>query len=204
MSQTNHSELGLLDLVPSADHAPPGARASAVRKALVKHVFGRRALFKGLISTGMAAGVASLDLIPRLTPRAAAVPATWDECSDYARDPNWDPRNYWNICNPCASGNPPISNSYCNGNGYHRIDTVDLPDGYRTQYFRRLESCKTKNAWVWRISNDTGLPNPRDRRCSDGRYRTERYGSLVSAGPTVCQELLTATGKVEDNRTITC
>jgi hypothetical protein len=95
-------------------------------------------------------------------------------------------------------------NFYYNDNGYHRIDTVYEGSGVTTEYFRSHQSCYNKNAWEWHISDKRDYPNPRDRRCSDGHCQRERYGELLSRGPTVCQQLLPATGEVEDNRIVTC
>lgn len=188
-----------IDDVPSAVQPPTDARNSAVRRAMVHHVFGRRSFIRGLFAGGVAVGLWALDLLPT-GPRASALPETWLHCGSYS---DWD-NGYWNICNPCAMGFPPRDNYYCNDDGYHRIDTVYEGEGTTVEYSRRLDTCKNRNAWVWHISDNDDNPNPHDRRCSDGRYRRERYGELLSKGPTVCMKWLSPTGTVYDNRTVSC
>ena len=198
MTDTGATVLRLAD-IPSSWEAPAGGyRKSTIRRALVDNVFGRRAFIKGVFAGGVALGLASLDLLP-FGPRAAAEPGTYTSCQA------WDPyktNSYWNICNPCATGRPPRSAAYCNSNGYHRVDTVNEGGGVITEYFRR-QTCGGINAWEWRISNNRDYPNPRDIRCSDGRFRTTHPGG-VSEGPTVCMWNLPLTGTVNDNRTVVC
>lgn len=178
--------------------APPAQRArrSAVRRRMVNSAFSRRTMLKAFIAGGAAIGIGFLEMVS-LPWKASAAPPTWGSCQAY--EP-YDTTSLWNICNPCAQRRPPISNFYCNNSGYHRKDTVHEGSGVVTKYRRRFSCGGGKNAWVWRIKNDFNRPNPRDRRCSDGRVRVERNGDVLSKHPTVCQKLLPKTGRVKDNR----
>lgn len=187
--------------IPSADIAPAGASRSRVRVSLVSSTFGRRQFVRLASAGGIALGMSAVGLLPKFARVAHAEPETHNHCDDYS---SWD-NGYWGACNPLASsGTVKIDNFYCN-NGtprYHRIDTVFEGHGIVTDYFRRHGSCKNKNTWIWRIKQGNNPPNYRDRRCSDGRYRTEKDGVLDSAGPTVCQDLLPETA-TESGQNIT-
>lgn len=61
---------------------------------------------------------------------------------------------------PCW-GTSNISSGYCAGDGYHRIDTVALGNGYRTYHWHA--TCGTYAGWKW--DGPGGL-----RSCWDGDY----------------------------------
>lgn len=182
--------------IPRGDIAPPGARKSPTRSAMLRNSFGRRGFLKALGVGAIAMSINALSLIPKLTPGAFAAPSTWGKCSDYK---DWD-NKHWAECNPYASGRPAISHSYCASNNYHRTDSVVTGSGSgrrRVRYYQRPTSCKNKNAWVWNIKNDRSPPNYRDRRCSDGRLVISRVSDGVVTGRsnTVCETILPRTGE---------
>ncbi|UUW92641.1 hypothetical protein [Pimelobacter simplex] len=191
----------LLDDIPSADVKPAGASRSHARRSLIVAAFGRRAFIKGALVSASATALVSLDGILKLAP-GFALPPTWGKCADYS---DWD-NGLWPECNPAANDGVdtdphthiPIGSSYCNADDYHRNDEerLGLQNGEWVwrNYERRPNSCKNRNAWVWRISNNPGIPNKRDRRCSDGKYRHEVGGSVGSWRFSVCEKLLPITG----------
>lgn len=194
-----------IDQVPSGVTRPARATKSRIRTEMVRLAFGRRSLLKGIMIGGMTVGVAGLDLFNGALP-AAARPRTWWNCNDYsAASGGWD-NGYWNRCNPCST--PKIGGRFCDSTGHHRRDKNwnNGIKGAYTQYYRRHYSCQNKNTWVWRIKNNRSYPNPRDRRCSDGRYRKVRAssGKLLSKGKTVCQHWMPKTGSPNDRRPINC
>ncbi|CUR62562.1 hypothetical protein NOCA180206 [metagenome] len=141
-----------------------------------------------------ASALSSVDGLLRLS-GAHAVPPTWTHCSDYVNK-SWE-NGWWTQCNPYANdvdGNAiEISNGFCNGENYHRNDSIYNPAGFTTQFERRPYSCiggaepgTGKNAWVWRVSHNPAAPNPADRRCSDGKYRHNNGSWHYS----VCQHFL--------------
>jgi hypothetical protein len=129
---------------------------------------------------------------------ANALPSTWTHCSNYVGS-LWDD-GWWTQCNPYANdvdGNAvEIGHGFCNSDNYHRNDQVLLgydENGYRVRknYERRPRSCKDRNAWVWKIAHNPAAPNLADRRCSDGKYRTEvDNGTVYGWHYSVCQHFL--------------
>lgn len=154
--------------VPSALAPPKNASRSSVRRAIVHTEFGRRTFMKGVFAAGMSIGLASLDLLPG-GPSALARPSRWKNCKAYD---DLQSNNLWIICNPCARHHPPRRKRYCNRRGFHRTDTkINRHRTVKRVYRRRHQSCAGKNTWRWRVRNGFGEPNPRNRKCSDGKIR---------------------------------
>lgn len=176
--------------IPTADTAPPGAGRSRVRRDLGRRAFSRRSIIKGAVLTASASALATVDGFLKLSP-AGAVPPTWYKCQDYTNS-SWD-NGLWTICNPDANdvdGDPvEIGSGFCAA-GYHRNDQVPVWSGAITNYERRPYSCKNKNAWVWHISDDPSGTNPADKRCSDGKYRSEWAGGQSGWHYSVCRVYL--------------
>lgn len=170
--------------IPSAVTSPTGAAPSVVRSQIVSLHFSRRSLFKAILATGVAVGLATLDGVARLA-GAHAAPSSWGDC------PNWEDlpgaANDWKICNPDGSASGRIGKGYCGSNGYHRKDTV-VHNPLNYTVYSREPRCLNKNAWVWK-RNGSGW-EPRDRRCSDGRTRRYHDEELVSNLPSTCQKIL--------------
>lgn len=171
---------------PSIFERPPeGTAPSLVRGQLERTVSSRRNVLRvfGVMLVAMAA--ASVDMLPRIGARASAAPPTRVDC-DYP--------DSWKICNPDAAS---VSTTYCNGAGYHRIDSTSTAcesrDYVRDWRCGSIPGGGDYNAWVWRKAwgPNTGPP---DVRCSDGYVhcvdkspcRESRRYSIKST----CKELL--------------
>jgi hypothetical protein len=159
--------------VPDADQRPIDAVSSIIRCDLLRARVTRRGVLRTGALAAMAAGVASLDLLPFGNKAYATGPpySTWNHCQDYdAQDPEGD----WKWCNPNGSSAGYIKHSYCD-QGYHRNDTVGVdPPCSTNQFSVSFNRCfgddgSSKNAWEWHISDNPSPPNPDPVRCSDGK-----------------------------------
>lgn len=173
-----------IDTVPSATEAPARTDRSQVRADVVARHFGRRSLLKSVFALGVAVGLVSLEGVARLS-RSYAAPSNWGDCPNWINRPGAAPD--WKQCNPDGAASGYISGDYCDSTGYHRSGQVgDAPYTF-TQYSREPR-CLDRNAWVWRTDGDA--PEPRDRRCSDGRIRRFNNGRQIFTHASTCQRLL--------------
>lgn len=163
-------------LIPDVTQRPDNMQPSHIRSKIPTAMVGRRAVLRGMLGTGMAVGIGALDLFPFGRKAYAVLPSTWQHCAAYDFTDKSDD-NDWRWCNPNGSASGHIGNSWCNDNGYHRID--DIVNSCERTYYRRENRCEGdtgehRNAWEWHISDGGSNPgDPANVRCSDGKTHAE-------------------------------
>lgn len=176
--------------LPAADTPPAGgATKSAVRRDILGRSISRRSLFRGAAGLGVFLGIGTLELFPWAKPASAAVPTTWNYCSQWKNSATED----WLNCNPNGLVNGNAGTLYCGaGSKYHRVDS-EYAGGATATYYRRPNSCTAENqggtwgnAWRW-LTAEGPNTGPADVFCSDGRFVVTSGGTEIARGFSVCR-----------------
>ena len=168
--------------IPTVYEAPAAARDSAVRRQIIKGSFSRRSVLKGIIASAIAISLSSLEWIWTRN-RANALPTTWQTCTAWQAQPGTT--QDWSECNPDGSSQGYISGTYCGDNNYHRKDQENVAPNTVNDYSQRFSSCAGRNAWEW--FRNGAEPDPRARRCSDGKVRTLYLGDQIAVHNSTCR-----------------